>query len=157
MSLPFSGRGYHNAHQEKCQNSSKKIQLVKKKDDTHGIECYICSKLLKSPSIYSYHLSTSHFADELMQASLVLLLLSFPTVRAITGVDLQSIIFCQQIAEISMRSPESERSKMLVAIQSEAQVIAGQTLHIFCKLFRHQQWLILLQHLGHHQTTHFLE
>ena len=90
-------------------------------------------------------------------ASLVLFLLSFPTVRAITGVDLQSIIFCQQIAEISMRSPESERSKMLVAIQSEAQVIAGQTLHIFCKLFRHQQWPILLQHLGHHQTTHFLE
>ena len=83
----FSGKEYlrkdfHGAHQEKCQKSSKKtepllkkIQLVKKKKrkttstgqkDNGDLLCYICSKRLKSPSIYQNHLSTSHYADELM-------------------------------------------------------------------------------------------
>ena len=83
----FSGKEYlrkdfHGAHQEKCQKSSKKIeplvkkiQLVKKnkrkttstgQKDATMLKCYICSKQLKSPSIYQNHLSTSHYANELM-------------------------------------------------------------------------------------------
>ena len=57
----------------------KKIRLVKKKrkkkkeeaDAGHlnvgGIECYLCSKRLKCPSSYTHHLSTCHYAEELMR------------------------------------------------------------------------------------------
>ena len=81
----FSGKKYirkdsYGAHQEKCPTlqdaGSKKIRLVKKKKkkkekeadtlNTGSIECYLCSKRLKCPSSYTHHLSTSHYAEELM-------------------------------------------------------------------------------------------
>ena len=83
----FSGKKYirkdaYISHQEKCgqmPTGPKKIRLVKKKrkkkkeeaDAGHlnvgGIECYLCSKRLKCPSSYTHHLSTCHYAEELMR------------------------------------------------------------------------------------------
>jgi len=69
-------KDFHGAHQEKCQTSTKKISLVKKtkkkrdvgieQKDTGCIECFCCHKRLNSPSQYQHHLSTQHYADELM-------------------------------------------------------------------------------------------